>query len=81
MKNVEKGTVIRTIVLALALINQLLIACGKTTIDIGEEEISLLVSTIATVASAIWAWWKNNSFTKEAQVADDLMREMKKGGN
>ena len=79
MKNVETGTVIRTIVLALALINQLLLACGKTTINIGEEDISLLVSTVATVASAVWAWWKNNSFTKEAQVADDLLKQMKGG--
>ena len=80
MKNVEKGTVIRSIVLGLALINQLLIACGKSPIEIGEEDITILVSTIATVASAIWSWWKNNSFTKEAQVADELLKQMK-GGN
>jgi SPP1 family holin len=79
MNNLSKGTVIRTIVLGLALINQLLIACGKSPIDIGEEEITLLVSTIATIASAVWAWWKNNSFTKEAQVADELIKEMKGG--
>ena len=80
LKNIETSTVVRTIVLALALINQLLVVCGKSPIDLGEEDITLLVSTIATVASAIWSWWKNNSFTKEAQVADELLKQMK-GGN
>lgn len=26
---------------------------------------------------AIYAWWKNNSVTKEAQAADEYMRELK----
>ena len=77
MRNIEKGTVIRSIVLALALINQLLIACGKSPIEIGEEDITILVSTIATVASAIWAWWKNNSFTKNAIRADKFLDDLK----
>ena len=35
------------------------------------------ISMIAMGAASIWAWWKNNSFTKEAIAADNLLRDMK----
>ena len=32
-----------------------------------------------TVSAAVWSWWKNNSFTKAAQAADDVKSAIKSG--
>ncbi len=77
MKKIEKGTIIRTIVLALALINQLLIASGKTVIEVGEPEVSALINTLFTIITAVLAWWKNNSFTQKAIEADEYRKTLK----
>lgn len=71
---VSTDTIIRTIVLAVALINQILTSCGKNPIPFSDEEIYEIVSIIITVGASIWAWWKNNSFTQEAIEADNLMK-------
>lgn len=75
---IGKDTIIRTICLALALINQLLTAYGKSPLPIQDAQVEVLVSTILTIATALWAWWKNNSFTQEALAGDKHMRALKK---
>lgn len=71
---ITAGTIARTIVLALALVNQILAACGINIIPIDDETINTLVATAFTVVTAVIAWWKNNSFTKKALAADMYMR-------
>ena len=75
--NVSAGTIARTITLALALINQLLTVFGYNVIDVSDETVYELVSTIFTIGAAVWAFWKNNSFTKEAIKADEVLKELK----
>lgn len=75
--NVTAGTITRTIVLVLALINQVLTATGHNVINIAEEDVNTLISTIFTVTAAIVAWWKNNSFSTSARLADDYMKNLK----
>lgn len=70
---ITKGTIARTIILALALINQLLTVAGHSPIPIASETINLLITTIWTVISAVLAWWKNNSFTEKAIEADNML--------
>ena len=77
---IAPDTIARTIVLALALINQLLINTGKTPIPIMEDDVYQLVSIIFTIVTAVIAWWYNNSFTKHAIRADKYMYELKNGG-
>ena len=77
---VSPDTIARTIVLALALINQLLINTGKTPIPIMEDDVYQLVSIIFTIITAVIAWWYNNSFTKHAVRADAYMKALKNGG-
>lgn len=77
MEKVKKDTIIRTILLALALINQLLSATGHSPLPIENEQVETLISTVLTVAAAIWSWWKNNSFTDEAIAADNMMKRLK----
>lgn len=66
----------RTIILVIALVNQILAVLGKDQIKIAESDIYQICSLIATIVSAIWAWWKNNSFSKSAQVADVVMKDL-----
>ena len=75
---VTKETIIRTIVLIIALANQVLAFLGKDLFPISEEEVYQYATAITTVAASVWAWWRNNSFTQEALAADEALREMKK---
>ena len=74
---VKTETIIRTIVLILALANQVLAIYGKQKIPITEDEIYQLITLIITIGSAMWAWWKNNSFTQPAIKADEYMEKLR----
>jgi SPP1 family holin len=76
-REIKTDTIIRTICLALALINQLLSAFGKSPLPIKDEQVEVLVTTTVTVAAATWAWWKNNSFTQAALAGDAHMHALK----
>lgn len=80
MKKVKVDTIIRTIVLIIALLNQGLAIFGKEAFPITEDQVYQGVTLTATIASAVWAWWKNNSFTKNAIKADEVLAELKKRG-
>ena len=67
---VEAGTIVRTICLVLALINQVLVISGHSVLPIEDEAVEAIVTNIATIVTAVVAWWKNNSFTQKAIAAD-----------
>lgn len=73
MNKIKDATMIRTAVLILALANQILSATGHSPIPVDDAQLEQLISTGITVGAAIWAWWKNNSFTKEAIAADNYL--------
>lgn len=75
--NITSGTLARTIILALALINQLLSASGHAVLPIDDAQIETIVSTAWTVIASLAAWWKNNSFTQAALEGDAKMKELK----
>lgn len=74
---VKTETIIRTIVLILALTNQVLAIYGKDKIPVTEDEIYQLITLVVTIGSALWAWWKNNSFTQPAIKADEYMERLR----
>lgn len=76
-RKVSKETVIRTIIAAITLINQILVVGGKNPLPFTNDEIYNALSMTATIAATVWVWWKNNSFTPAAIEADALMRELK----
>ena len=80
MGKVKPETIIRTVVLILALINQFLAIYGREAIPITEDEVYQAVTLIVTIGSSIWAWWKNNSYTREAIEADKYLEELRKTG-
>lgn len=75
--NITAGTLARTIILALALINQILSATGHPVLPIEDAQVETLVSTAWTVIAALIAWWKNNSFTAAAKAGDEVMKQEK----
>ena len=78
--NVKISTIVRTVCLFLALVNQLLSASGHTVLPIEDAQVEVVISTVITIGVALWNWWKNNSFTKPAIAADVYMAQLKQSG-
>lgn len=74
--HITAGTIARTLVLALAIVNQILSACGKSPLPIESETLEQLVTAGFTIVAALIAWWKNNSFTQNALKADALLAQL-----
>lgn len=78
---VSKETIVRTAVLFVALLNTVLNACGKNPLPFSDDEVYAGVSAAVATVAAVWAWWKNNSFTAAAVKADEVLKiEKAEGG-
>lgn len=78
---VSKETIARTVVLFVALLNTVLNACGKNPLPFSDDEVYAGVSAVVATVAAVWAWWKNNSFTAAAVKADEVLKiEKAEGG-
>ena len=77
MKSIKADTIARTIILALALINQVLAIVGKDALPFTEDNVYQICTLIATLITSGIAWWKNNSFTQAAIEADELKKKLK----
>ncbi|MBK4202575.1 phage holin [Bacillus spizizenii] len=82
MKTFDKGTVIRTVLLLVALINQTMLMLGKSPLDIQEEQVNQLAdalysagSVIFTIGTTLAAWFKNNYVTEKGKKQRDLLKE------
>lgn len=73
----KKSTVIRTIVLAVALFNQILTILDLNPLPFSDKEIYEILTMLFTSGASIWAWWENNSFTKAAIMADKAYDRIK----
>ena len=73
----DAATIARTIILLIALINQILTTLGHSPIPIHDDQVQNLVSISFTVVVSVITWWKNNSFTKSAKLGDKVMQEAK----
>ena len=76
---ISAGTIARTIILLLALINQCLSMAGVSPLPIEDKQVEAIITTAWTVIAALIAWWKNNSFTQAALAGDALKDEIKAG--
>ena len=70
---VTAGTIARTVVLAVSLLNVLLNAFGKNPLPFSDDEVYTAVSTVVAVVASLVAWWKNNSFPTAALKADETL--------
>lgn len=74
---VSAGTIARTVVLAVTLVNMLLTAFGKNPLPFSDSEVYGVVSSVAMVVAVVAAWWKNNAFTQKAVEAQGYLIESK----
>lgn len=75
--SVSKGTVVRTVLLLLALVNQVLTLCGISPLPLEDETVTQVIGFGFTAVTAVVSWWKNNSFTQAALAADEYLHEIK----
>lgn len=74
---ISKGTIIRTIMLIIVVVNMILQHFGIDIIKVSESEIASLVEILIELAVIVVTFWKNNSFTKEAIKADEFLKNLK----
>lgn len=79
VKDIKASTYVSAVVLIFTMVNYVLNIMGKPVININENEIAAWVTSIVGVAGIIYSWYKNQSITKPAQVADDVMQILKDG--
>ena len=63
---ISAATITRFIILALALINQVLSVTGHPILPIDESQIEMLVSTLFTIGTALVGYWYDNVNTAQA---------------
>ena len=74
---ISKGTIVRTIMLIIVLVNMILQHFGIDVIKVDKSEVLSLVETVINLAVIIVAFWKNNSFTDKAIKADEFLKNLK----
>lgn len=79
-KGITQDTIIRTIVLFVALLNQMLVMAGKNPLPFLDDDLADILSYVFTLGASLVAWWKNNSFTREAIQADEYLNVLKEEG-
>lgn len=75
---IKKETIIRTILAAVVIINTTLTLLGKNPLPYSSEEIEAMVAAVSDVVVTLWVWWKNNSFTMAARIADETLEHQKR---
>ena len=73
---ITTGTIVRTIMLFLVLINLILKQTGRPIIEIQEGTVASFVETVVELGTIVVAWWENNSFTHNARKADDYLKKL-----
>ena len=77
MKKTDIGTITRTVLIIIALINQGLVIAGKNPLPFEDDQIAQVISFGFTAVTALIAWWKNNNFTREAKEAQHYLDALK----
>lgn len=84
MKNFfhDKGTVIRTVLLVLALLNQILAISGVKPLPLSEDDVNQFINMayeIATygftLAMVVVGWFKNNYVTEKGKQQKEVLKQ------
>lgn len=79
VKDIKPSTYVSAVVLIFTMVNYVLNIMGKPVININENEIAAWVTAIVGVVGIVYSWYKNQSITHPAQVADDVIKILKDG--
>lgn len=71
----DKGTVIRTIVLAIALVNQFLVSDGLYAIPGTAEDQTVVISTVFTAIASAVAWFRNNYVSAKGKRQKEVLEQ------
>jgi SPP1 family holin len=74
---VTKGTIVRTIMICVVIINLILEKFGLDVINTSESTIAAFVEMVIEAGSIIAAWWYNNSYSAAAKKADRFFSAVK----
>lgn len=74
---ISKGTIVRTIMIILVIVNMILGHLGYDLINVEENEVLEFVETIIEIAIIAVGFWKNNSFSEKAIKADKFLQELR----
>ena len=74
---ISKGTIVRTIMLGVVILNIILKQFGIDVINVSESEVLTFVEALIEVAIIAVGFWKNNSYTKKAIQADEFLKTLK----
>lgn len=75
---ITKGTVVRTVATTIVVVNMILKATGKNLINFDESVAYSAIETVVSIAIIAIGFWKNNSFSSNAQKADKYLEELRK---
>lgn len=67
------------IVNGLIILNMILQAMGKPSVQIGQEDISMTINAILLVISTLYTWWRNNNITDAAIAGQEVINAYKAG--
>ena len=74
---ISKGTIVRTIMIVLVIVNMILKKLGFDVLNIEEGTVSAFVETALEIAVIAVSFWKNNSFSENALKADKYLSELR----
>lgn len=84
MKNFfhDKGTVIRTVLLVLALVNQILAISGVKPLPLSEDDVNQFINMAYeivtygfTLAMVVVGWFKNNYVTEKGKQQKEVLKQ------
>nr|WP_082234963.1 phage holin [Halobacillus massiliensis] len=71
----DKGTIVRTVVLLVALLNQFLVTAELNPIPGTKEFWGELITMAITAAASAWTWFKNNYVTWTGKQQKNVLKE------
>ncbi len=74
---ISKSTIVRTILVAIVIINFVLEKLGYDIIPADESAIAMFVETFIEIAVIVVGFWKNNSYSQAAIRADEFLKELR----
>lgn len=66
--SITVGTIVRTILLAIGIVNLILTCTGHSPLPFDSDDVNMTVSAIYQAVVSVIAWWKDNDFTIKARL-------------